>query len=231
MAAEHPLRGQAAIITGGSTDVAAACALALAGEGVSVCLCGPQEDLLEMAAARVRAGGGACEIIVSALDTLEDAASVMTHTLHSFGRLDMLIMVSPFWAGGQIHAHSLQAWDLVINANLRQAFLMSRAALPHFRGQKSGQIVAVGSDSALGIYAQDGAYGVAMHALTTLVELIRAENSEHGIRAHILSPGVALTLDTGSDGQPALTSAHVAGWVVWLLNQPAGVRGSGPILL
>jgi NAD(P)-dependent dehydrogenase (short-subunit alcohol dehydrogenase family) len=89
--------------------------------------------------------------------------------------------------------------------------------------------MAIGSDSALGIYPQDGAYGVAMHALTALMELIRVENAEFGIRTHILSPGVALTMEHDSAGQPALTVSQVAEWAVWLLSRPAPQRGSGPI--
>ena len=225
------LHGLAALITGGSTEVAGAVALALAREGVNVGLCGPQADLLELAAAKIKAIGGNCLPIVSELDTPEAADSAREQALTAFGRLDILILVSPFWAGGQIHSHSVKTWDLVLNANLRQPFLVARSILPHFREQKRGEIMAIGSDSAMGFYPQDGAYGVAMHALSTLMELIRVENADFGIRTHILSPGVALTIETGSDGLPALTVSHVADWVLWLLTRPAHLRGNGPILV
>lgn len=228
---KQALHGMAALITGGSTEVAGATALALAREGVQVCLCGRQEDLLELAAAKIRAEGGTCLTIVSELDSLEAAEFVREQALAAFGRLDLLILVSPFWAGGQIHSHSVKTWDLVLNANLREPFLVARAILPHFRAQKHGEIMAIGSDSALGFYPQDGAYGVAMHALSTLMELIRVENADFGIRTHLLAPGVALTLDTDSEGKPALTVAHVADWVLWLLQRPAHLRGNGPILI
>ena len=221
----------AAIITGGSTEVAGVVALALAREGVHVCLCGRQADLLDLATDKIRAIGKNCLTIVSALDSLEAAESVTDHARTTFGRLDILIMVSPFWAGGQIHEHSIKTWDLVLAANLREPFLMARAVLPVFREQKYGELMAIGSDSSMGIYPQDGAYSVAMHALTTLMELIRAENMEFGIRTHILSPGVALTNDTDLESRPALTVSHVAEWVVWLLARPAHLRGNGPILV
>jgi 3-hydroxybutyrate dehydrogenase len=168
---------------------------------------------------------------VSELDSLEAAESVMKFAHSRFGRLDILILSSPFWAGGQIHQHSVKAWDLVLAANLREPFLMARAVLPVFRAQKHGEIMAIGSDSALGIYQQDGAYGVAMHALTALMELIRVENAEAGIRTHILSPGVMLTNETDSEGKPALTASHVSDWVIWLLTRPPHLRGNGPILV
>jgi len=63
------------------------------------------------------------------------------------------------------------------------------------------------------------------------VKLIEVENKEYGIRTHILSPGVALTVDTDSEGRPALTPSHIADWVVWLLNRPGHLRGNGPILV
>ena len=228
---QQELRGKAALITGGSTEVAGAVALALANRGVQVCLCGKQADLLDLVADKIKAAGGNCLTITSELDSLEMAESVMERVRSAFGCLDILIMVSPFWAGGQIHSHSVKTWDLVLNANLREAFLMVRAVLPVFRDQKHGEIMAIGSDSALGIYQQDGAYGVAMHALTALMELIRLENTDYGIRTHILSPGVALTTDTDSAGQPAMTTSHIVDWVIWLLTRPVHLRGNGPILV
>jgi NADP-dependent 3-hydroxy acid dehydrogenase YdfG len=228
---KQDLRGMVAIVTGGSTEVAGSVALALAHEGVQVCLCGRQADFLDLAADKIKAIGGTCVTCVSELDSLEAAESVMEAARTAFGHIDILIMASPFWAGGQIHNHSVKTWDLVLGANLREPFLMARTVLPIFREQKHGEIMAIGSDSALGIYQQDGAYGVAMHALTTLMELIRAENAEFGIRTHILSPGVTLTNDTDSEGKPALTSSHVAEWVIWLLTRPAHLRGNGAILV
>jgi NAD(P)-dependent dehydrogenase (short-subunit alcohol dehydrogenase family) len=225
------LRGKVAIITGGSTEVAAAVALALGRQGVQICLCGKQMDLLNLAAEKIEAAGGSCLVHACELEKLEDAEAVLEDTRSNFGRLDMLIMISPFWAGGQIHNHSVRTWDLVMAANLREPFLMARAVLPLFREQKHGEIMAIGSDSSMGIYEQDGAYGVAMHALTALVKLIDVENKEYGIRTHILSPGVALTVDRDSEGRPALMPAHIAEWAVWLLTRPVHLRSNGPILI
>lgn len=225
------LRGKAALITGGTTEVAGAVALALALEGVQVCLCGRQVDLLDLAAGRIKAAGQACLTHLVELESLEAAQSTVDAALSAFGRLDILILVSPFWSGGHIHSHNVRTWDLVMDANLREPFLMARAVLPLFRVQKHGEILAVGSDSAAGIYEQDGAYGVAMHALTVLMKLIELENRDHGIRINILSPGVALTTDRDSEGKPAMTPSHIADWAVWLLTRPRHQRGNGPILV
>lgn len=118
---------------------------------------GRQASLLNLAAGKIKAVGGNCLPIVSELDSLETADSVCDSALAAFDHLDLLIVVPPFWAGGTIHEHSVKAWDLVMTANLREPFLMARAVLPIFREQKRGQALAIASDSALGIYAQDGA--------------------------------------------------------------------------
>ena len=225
------LRGQVAILSGGSTELAGGVALALARQGVRIALVGKQADLLELASAPLRAAGGECLPLVSELDTAESAQTVLDATLAAFGRVDLLIMVSPFWGGGMIHNHNIKTWDMVMDANLREPFLLARAVLPVFREQKSGQIMAIGSDSGLGLYAQDGAYAVALHALNTLMELIRIENSEFGIRTHILGPGLTVTDEFNLEGQPNLLAAHVADWAVWLLSRPPHLRSNGPILI
>lgn len=225
------LQGKTAIITGGSTELAGAVALALANHGVNISLCGRQCDLLEISEIKVKQNGGKVISTVSELDTLEAAEALLNQTCSVFGAVDIVVLISPFWSGGMIHNHSPKTWDLVMNANVREPFLMSRAVLPILREQKHGEIMAIGSDSALGIYPQDGAYGVAMHALTTLMELIRIENTDFGIRTHILAPGMASTNVIDSEGKPTLASSHVAEWVVWLLTRPAHLRGNGPIVV
>ncbi|MBL8064009.1 MAG: SDR family oxidoreductase [Anaerolineales bacterium] len=225
------LHGKTAIITGGSTELAGTVALTLANAGVNICLCGKQADLLDMSATKIKEFDGKVISRVTNLDTLEETESIVAQVKSEFGGLDILILISPFWSGGMIHNHNLKTWDLVMNANLREPFLMVRAALPFLREQKHGEIMTIGSDSAMGIYQQDGAYGVAMHGLTTLMELIRVENAEYGIRTHILSPSVALTDELDSEGKPALTVSHVAEWVIWMLTRPAHLRGNGPVLI
>ena len=88
--------------------------------------------------------------MVSELDTLEAAEAVVNQTQSAFGGVDIVILISPFWSGGMIHNHSLKTWDLVMNANLREPFLMARAALPILREQKHGEIMAIGSDFCTG---------------------------------------------------------------------------------
>lgn len=227
----NSLQGKTAIITGGSTELAGTIAFTLAGHGTNICLCGRQADAIELSASKVRQMGTKIMPLVSELNSPDKTEAVLHQAIAEFGNVDILILVSPFWSGGHIHEHNVKTWDLVMDANLREPFLMTRTVLPFMREQKHGEIMAIGSDSALGIYPQDGAYSVAMHGLSTLMELIRAENTEYGIRTHILSPGLALSSEFDADGKPNLTVNDVAEWVVWLLTRPHHLRGNSPILI
>lgn len=225
------LEGQVAVVTGGSTPLAEAIAVALAHEGVRVVVSGPVAERLDAVVASVAAADGQAVAAPGALETLEQAEALVAGAITAFGRLDLVIWVTPFWNGGFIHEHSVAVWDRVMTSNLREPFLLLRAALPHLRGQGAGQIVAVGSDSSLAPYARDGAYGVALHGLNALMDAARVENAEHGIRVHVLAPGLAQTQRHDSDGKPNLTHRDVAEWVLWVLARPDHLRPNGPILI
>ncbi len=225
------LKGQVAVVTGGSTPLAEAIAVGLARVGVRVVVSGPVAERLDALVAAVATVGGQALAVPGPIDTLEQAGALVASAIQSFGRLDLVIWVTPFWNGGFIHEHSVAVWDRVLASNLREPFLLLRTVLPHLRGQGAGQIVAVGSDSSLAPYARDGAYGVALHGLNALMDVVRVENAEHGIRVHVLAPGLAQTQPRDADGQPNLTHQDVADWVLWVLSRPDHLRPNGPILI
>ncbi len=225
------MNGQVALVTGASTPLAETVAVTLARLGVNVVVSGPWAERAEAVVAAARAIGGVALAVAGPLDTLEQAEAVVGAALDAFGRIDTMIWISPFWNGGFIHEHSVPVWDRVLAGNLREPFLLSRAALPVLRRQGSGQIVAIGSDSSLAAYPRDGAYNVALHGLNALMDLVRVENAEHGIRVHVLAPGLAQTQAADADGRPNLTTQHVADWVAWVLGRPDHLRPNGPILI
>jgi len=225
------LSGQVALVTGGSTPLAEAVCVALAQQGVHVVVTGPLADRLDSLVAAVAAVGGQAVPVPGPLETPAQAEALVSAALGAFGRLDLVVWIAPFWNGGLIHEHSVSVWDRVLAGNLREPFLLMRAALPVLREQGSGQILAIGSDSALGAYARDGAFNVALHGLNALMDLVRLENAEHGIRVHVLAPGLAQTQTHDADGQPNLTPADVAAWAVWVLTRPMHLRPNGPIVI
>jgi NAD(P)-dependent dehydrogenase (short-subunit alcohol dehydrogenase family) len=223
----NDLQGKVALVTGAATESGLATARALAAAGAALVLCSQQGEEIQALAGELRAAGGRALAVTADLRREDGAAGLAQAALGEFGRIDLLVLISAVWGGGFIHEHSVQTWDLVMAANLRAPFLLARAVLPDMRARRSGHVIVLSADSALGTYPRDGAYGVSLHALNALSEAIRLENAPLGIRVDLLCTGLVL-----SQGSPdALQPQDVADWIVWLATRPPGLNTGGAILV
>ena len=227
----NPLEGKVALITGGSTETAHAVAVSLADLGADVCITGQQPELLERTVTMVRGLGGRCLAFPADTAQASEVDRLVAAVLQSFGRLDLLVLISAFWGGGPIHVHNIATWDLIMAANLRSNFLLTRAVLPTLRAQHSGHVMIIASESALDIYEGEGAYGVSMHALLNLSEYIRRENQGHGIQVTCLCPSLVLTPQAETGEDEYLTPQDVADWVAHLATARPVVDIANPILI
>ena len=108
-----------------------------------------------------------------------------------YGRLDALINTIGAWRGGAaVHETSVGAWDRTFDVNLRSAFLLSRAVLPHLLQREWGRLVHVSSKSALHPRADQAAYTAAKMGLIRLTDVIAAEVKGSGVTANVLLPSV-----------------------------------------
>ena len=134
-----------------------------------------------------------------------------------------------------IHRQGVEDWDDVLAVNLRGPYLLTRAALPHMRAQRSGHIINISSESGLEFYPGDGAYGVSKHALNSLGEYIQRENQEFGIRVNTICPGMVVSEMTenspGLDHSKCLYPEDIADLVLWLLTRRANIKIGTPILI
>jgi NAD(P)-dependent dehydrogenase (short-subunit alcohol dehydrogenase family) len=115
-------------------------------------------------------------------------------TVERFQRIDALIHVMGGFAGGQpIQETDDATWDLMMNLNLRAAFQIFRAVLPHMRKAGRGRIVAIAGRAAVEPSANIAAYSASKAGLVSLVRTAALENKELGITANSILPG---TMDT-----------------------------------
>jgi NAD(P)-dependent dehydrogenase (short-subunit alcohol dehydrogenase family) len=144
------------------------------------------------------------------LETTAGAESAVRATLSRAQRIDAVIHVAGGYVGGKTIAETDDAtWDHMLNLNLRTAFNVFRAALPHLLEQKSGRLVAIGSRAAEQPVATLGAYGVSKAALSMLVRTIAAEVVGSGVTANIVLPSV---IDTAAN-RVAMPKADFPRWV------------------
>jgi NAD(P)-dependent dehydrogenase (short-subunit alcohol dehydrogenase family) len=106
-----------------------------------------------------------------------------------FARIDALLHLAGGFAGGAVHETEDGVWDQMMNVNLRSAFHIFRAVIPHMRAARRGRVVAIGSR-----VAADGAAGIAAYAaskagLVSLVRSISLENKDFGVTANAILPG------------------------------------------
>jgi NAD(P)-dependent dehydrogenase (short-subunit alcohol dehydrogenase family) len=129
---------------------------------------------------------------VAADATQEEEVNAMVEAVvNHYGRLDALVNTVGGWHGGaKVHETSVGAWDRTIDLNLRTAFLLSRAVLPHLLTQDWGRIVHISSKSALHPRAKNAAYTSAKMGLIRLTDVIADEVKGTGVTANVILPSV-----------------------------------------
>jgi NAD(P)-dependent dehydrogenase (short-subunit alcohol dehydrogenase family) len=208
------LSGHVAIVTGGSSGIGQAAALALAARGARVVVVGRTPAHVDATIARIDAlpGFQPAHRIGLTLDVRreEDMAAMASRTLDSFGRIDILVAsagVSPGTAGGRMAGAAVaklppESWDDILDTNLRGMFLANRAVLPAMMRQREGEIVNV--SSSLGTtpgWAYASAYCASKFAVVGMSEALAEEVRPFGIRVQVLLPDA---VDT-----PMLRATHL----------------------
>jgi len=142
------------------------------------------------------------------------------------GRIDALIHVAGGFSGGALHETSDDIFNRMLDLNLRAAFHIFRAVVPHMRQAGRGRIVAIAARAAVDPAAGIAAYAASKAALVSLVRSIAIENRAAGITANAILPG---TIDTdanrewGSEKERAkwVSPARIAEVAVFLASDAA----------
>ncbi len=120
----------------------------------------------------------------SASNCHELIAKVMAST----GRLDALVNAAGVWREGPVERFEEEDFDQVLGVNLKAAFYLSQAAIPHLK-EFRGSIINIGSDAGRQAYRGSAAYCASKAALVMLSKTLALELAEHGVRVNTVSPG------------------------------------------
>jgi SDR family mycofactocin-dependent oxidoreductase len=202
--------GKVAFITGAAHGQGRAAALALAAEGARIAAFDIARDLaypgyalgsaqeLDTLVEEVRALGS--EAVAWRGDVRDDAAIVraVDGTLAAFGRIDILFNNAGIAAYGLAHELTEEAWDAVLDINLKGAWLVSRRVIPHLIAQRSGVILNNSSVAGLRGFARLAHYTASKWGLTGLTKTLALELAPHGIRVNSIHPtGVNTGMNDG----------------------------------
>ena len=222
-ATKNPLEGQVAVITGAGRGIGAAIAAKLAGMGAITLLCGRTTALLESTAAAIRKAGGEARAVQCDLRDLGSVQAVAAVVQRDFGRADILVNnagVGSFAA--PLHQTSPDAWEQVLNTNLRGVYYCIRSFAPMMISARSGHMVNISSLAGKNPLPNGAAYAASKWGLNGLSYSVAEELRSYNIRVSVVCPGsvhTELSPHEGKDPKKMLQPEDVAHAVAMLVTQ------------
>ncbi|MGL5794602.1 MAG: SDR family oxidoreductase [Waterburya sp.] len=178
-----------AIVTGASSGIGKATALAFAKSGIEVALVSRSVAKLKAVAAEIEALGTTAKVYPLDLAILEQVQQQITEICTHFGPIDILVNNAGMGYTNSLKNTTLEDWQRVLELNLTSVFQCIQGVLPQMRDRRQGTIINVASIAAFNAFPDWGAYGVSKAALVALSKALSVEERENGIRTVTISPG------------------------------------------
>jgi NADP-dependent 3-hydroxy acid dehydrogenase YdfG len=196
------LSGKVALVTGASSGIGEASAIALAEAGVLVAVSGRRKERLDALVAKIEAAGGKALALPGDVSIEGDATKAVEDSVAAFGRIDILINSAGVNEAGGIESLPLEQWRRVIDINLMGTIYTSRAAFPHMKGQGAGDVINISSTAGRRSGWQFASYATSKFGVTGFTEALRQEGGKVGIRVAIVEPGATATEIADSISDP-----------------------------
>lgn len=184
---------QRALITGASSGIGKATALAFAKAGIDVALVSRSQDKLEAVATAARDAGVQAKAYALDLANVEQVEAGIRAISQDFGRIDILVNSAGIGYTNLLRDTPLAEWQHAIALNLTSVFQCIVALLPSLRQQQRGTIINVASIAGQQPFPSWGAYNVSKAGLIALSKTLAAEERSHGIRVITICPGAVNT--------------------------------------
>jgi NADP-dependent 3-hydroxy acid dehydrogenase YdfG len=186
-------------VSGASSGVGRAIALALGRAGVRLCLVGRRPGALEPIVAALPAGSPVPLIHRTDVTVDADVRALANRVRQELGRADILVNCAATIALGPLATASLDEFDVQYRTNLRAPYALTQALLPLLR-ESHGQIVFINSTAAVKASGGAGQYAATKQALRAVADSLREEVNADGVRV--------LTVYVGRTATPMQETVH-----------------------
>jgi NAD(P)-dependent dehydrogenase (short-subunit alcohol dehydrogenase family) len=202
------LEGRTAFVTGGSSGIGGAIAVALGGAGAHVVLIARGADALSAAAEALRRQERRADWIAVDLSTREGARAAADEAAMRFGEPDILVSAAGINLRPPMADVTDEVWDKTLRLNLEAPFVLGQRFAPGMAQRGYGRIIQISSQQAHRAFVQSGAYGVSKGGLEALARSQAEAWSAFGVTSNVLVPGFVLTpLNARLANDPAATVA------------------------
>ena len=219
------LKGKVTLITGAGRGIGRACAESFAREGARVVVAELEPKCGNETVWAIREAGGEATFVEVDVALPEKVEVMVRETVEIYGGLDVLVCNAGVGGrrlgDGPVHKCTIEAWNRVLEVNLRGTFLSCKYAIPELL-KRRGNIITL--SSVLGIVGTQGlfdthAYAVSKAGIIGLTRAIAAHYAREGVRANVIAPGLINTAMAGRTKDDAGRLEQLAFW------QPLGPLG------
>jgi NADP-dependent 3-hydroxy acid dehydrogenase YdfG len=236
------LEGTVALITGASSGIGEATAVALAAQGAAVAVAARRKERLDDLASRISDAGGKALVLETDITSQDQAGAAVEQTVSELGRLDTLVNNAGQMLLGPIVDAPTEEWDRMIALNLQGLLYCSHAALPHLlsAAESSPRGVAdmINISSVAGRVARlgSGVYNLTKWGVGAFTESLRQEVTARNVRVSVVEPGAVATELTDHlrpeireqtkdrfEGVERLHSEDIARTIEFIVTQPRRV--------
>ncbi|WP_164701099.1 SDR family NAD(P)-dependent oxidoreductase [Modestobacter sp. KNN46-3] len=236
---EHsrPLQGKVALVTGASSGIGEATAIALAEAGAAVAIGARRKDRLDALATKLRDDGA--RVLQLDLDVTDERActAAVARTREELGGLDVLVNNAGVMLLGTIVGADPEDWRRMIDTNVLGVMYMTHAAIEGMVEQGSGDVVNMSSVAGRTARKGAGVYNASKWAVNAFSESLRQEVTGRGVRISLVEPGAVATELTDHITQPEakrasqemaagmtrLQAEDIARAVLYVVSQPSHV--------
>lgn len=218
------VKDRSAVITGAGRGLGEAMALRLAEEGADILIADIDFEAAKNVAEKINGMGRKGLAYEVDVRDSKNVNEMVEYAISEFGKVDILVNNAGTFRDNLIENISDEDWDLVLDVNLKGAFLCSRAVVPHMKERRYGKIINISSRAYLGNIGQAN-YSSSKGGIVSLTRSLGFELARYNINVNCVAPGLIDT-ELSRKMKPDIREMAIASTPIKRIGQPVDVANA-----